>query len=246
METLCVTGLCEGIHRSPVASPHKSQWRGALVFSLICTWTTDWANNRVAGDLRRHRAHYDVNVMYITGHLPPYARGPSTTYRMSAFSSSFPLRWLFCFPRRVQYYENAQGRCVCDLRFPCWKTVFNTSSLLQFTDVTIGNGLVLKSLMRPSLVLIYRHLVPHQMVHLTLCQRHDDVIKWKHFPRCWPFVRGIHPSPVNSPHKGQRRGALRFSLICTWTNNWVICLLNNREAGDLRRHRAHCDVTVME
>ena len=36
---------------------------------------------------------------------------------------------------------------------------------------------------------------------------HDDVIKWKHFPRYWPFVRGIHRSPVDSPHKGQWRGA---------------------------------------
>ena len=40
---------------------------------------------------------------------------------------------------------------------------------------------------------------------------HDDVIKWKHFPRYWPFVRGIHRSPVNSPHKGQWPGALMFS-----------------------------------
>ena len=40
---------------------------------------------------------------------------------------------------------------------------------------------------------------------------HDDAIKWKHFPRYWPFVRGIHRSPVNSPHKGQWRGALMFS-----------------------------------
>ena len=45
-------------------------------------------------------------------------------------------------------------------------------------------------------------------------QPHDDVIKWKHFPRYWPFVRGIHRSPVNSPHKGQGRGALLFTLIC--------------------------------
>ena len=44
----------------------------------------------------------------------------------------------------------------------------------------------------------------------------DDVIKWKYFPRYWPFVRGIHRSPVNSPHKGQWRGALRFSMICAW------------------------------
>ena len=70
---------------------------------------------------------------------------------------------------------------------------------------------------------------------------HDDVIKWKHFPHYWPFVRRIHRSPVNSPHKGQWRGALMFSLICVWINGWV----NNREAGDLRRHRAHYDVIVM-
>ena len=57
---------------------------------------------------------------------------------------------------------------------------------------------------------------------------HDDVIKWKHFPRYWPFVRGIHRSPVNSPHKGQRRGALMFSSICVWINGWV----NDCEAGD--------------
>ena len=41
-------------------------------------------------------------------------------------------------------------------------------------------------------------------------KRDLGVIKWKHFPRYWPFVRGIHRSPVNSPHKGQRRRALDF------------------------------------
>ena len=70
---------------------------------------------------------------------------------------------------------------------------------------------------------------------------HDDVIKWKCFPRYWPFVQGIHRWPVNFPHKGQWRGGLMFSFICAWINAWV----NNREAGDLRRHCAHYDVTVM-
>ena len=70
---------------------------------------------------------------------------------------------------------------------------------------------------------------------------HDDVIKWKHFPRYWHFVRGIHRPPVNSPHKGQWRGALMFSLICAWMSGWE----NNREAGYLRRNRAYYDVTVM-
>ena len=70
---------------------------------------------------------------------------------------------------------------------------------------------------------------------------HDDVIKWKHFPRYCPFVRGIHRSPVNSPRKSQWRGALMFSLICARIKGWV----NNGEAGDMRRHRAHYDVIVM-
>ena len=70
---------------------------------------------------------------------------------------------------------------------------------------------------------------------------YDDVIKWKHFPRYWPFVRGIPRSLVNSPHKGQWRRALMLSLICVWINGW----LNNREAGDLWRHRVNYDVIVM-
>ena len=69
---------------------------------------------------------------------------------------------------------------------------------------------------------------------------------WRHqmetfFQRYRPFVRGIHRSSVNYPHRGQWRGALMFSLICVWINGWV----NNRKAGDLRHYCVHCDVTVM-
>ena len=66
-------------------------------------------------------------------------------------------------------------------------------------------------------------------------------INWKHFLRYGPFVRGIHQSPVNSPHNGQWRRALMFYFICARLNGWV----NNDEAGDLRRHRAHSDAFVM-
>ena len=69
---------------------------------------------------------------------------------------------------------------------------------------------------------------------------HDDVIKWIHFLRYWPFAQGIHRSPVNSPHKGQWRAALMFSLISAWINGWV----NNREASDIRRPLGHYDVCV--
>ena len=70
---------------------------------------------------------------------------------------------------------------------------------------------------------------------------HDDVIKWKHFPALLAICAGNSPVPVNSPHKGQWRGASMFSLICARINGWV----NNREAGDLSRYRAHYDVSAM-
>ena len=70
-------------------------------------------------------------------------------------------------------------------------------------------------------------------------------ICWRHqmetFPRYWLFLREIYRSSVTSLHKGQWRGALMFYLICAWINRWV----NNCEAGDLIRHRTHCDVIVM-
>ena len=96
-------------------------------------------------------------------------------------------------------------------------------------------------------IVIRRH--GHRVVHVLAC--HDDVIRVTghlcgvtgHLcvRRYWPFVLGIHRSRVNSPHKGQWREALMFSLTCAWINGWV----NNRWAGDLRRHRAHYDVTLM-
>ena len=64
METFsALLALCAGNSPVPVNSPHKGQWRGALMFSLICAWINGWVNNREAGDFRRHRGHYDVNVM---------------------------------------------------------------------------------------------------------------------------------------------------------------------------------------
>ena len=56
-----------GIHRSPVDSLHKDQWRGSFMFSLIYAWTNGCANHCDAGDLRRHRTHYDVTVMWSPG-----------------------------------------------------------------------------------------------------------------------------------------------------------------------------------
>ena len=68
---------------------------------------------------------------------------------------------------------------------------------------------------------------------------HDDAIKWKYFPCYWP--------PVNPPITGALTkanavtGIFLFSLNCASTNGWA----NNRDTGDLARHRAYYDVTVM-
>ena len=67
---------------------------------------------------------------------------------------------------------------------------------------------------------------------------------WRHEMEAFSALLAICAanSPVNSPHKGQWRGALMFSLIYARINNWV----NNREGGDLRCHRAHFYVTEMD
>ena len=53
-----------------INSSHKGQWGGALMFSLICAWVNGWVNNHEAGDFRRHRAHYDVTVMWGLFYIP--------------------------------------------------------------------------------------------------------------------------------------------------------------------------------
>ena len=92
-------------------------------------------------------------------------------------------------------------------------------------------------------LIFWWHFQTHFLVNVNvgLSTPHDDVVKWKPCPRYWPFVRGIHRSTVNSPHKGQWRGTLMFSFIRVWINSSV----NNREAGEMRSFRAHYDVIVM-
>ena len=65
METFSASlAICAGNSLVPGEfPPHKGQWRGALMFSLICTRMHGWVNNDEAGDLRRLRVHYDVTVM---------------------------------------------------------------------------------------------------------------------------------------------------------------------------------------
>ena len=84
-------------------------------------------------------------------------------------------------------------------------------------------------------------LTPSEAIGHHKVSSHDDIFIWNYFPCQWTFVRRIQRLPVDSPHKGQWRRALMFSLISAWTNGWE----NNQDAGNLRRHRVNYNVNVM-
>ena len=87
------------------------------------------------------------------------------------------------------------------------KTLLSSILVNVMTDQSICSDLIL---CRRH---VHRKFYQIQFFTQNIYKVHDDVIKWKHFPRYWPFVRGIHRSPVNSPHKGQWRGALMFFYL---------------------------------
>ena len=64
-----------------------------------------------------------------------------------------------------------------------------------FVDWTLGNKLQWKFNHNIKL-LIHENASEHIACEMAILfrERHDDVIKWKHFPRNWPFVRGNHRS----------------------------------------------------
>ena len=83
------------------------RWNPALMFSLICAWIHSWINNREAGDVRRHRAHYDITLMaLLTSNdyiLPPIGRPMwYIVYRSASFGRRLSTDWVrnvaFCNP----------------------------------------------------------------------------------------------------------------------------------------------------
>ena len=152
-------------HHRPLDSPHEGQWRGALMFSLICAWINRWVNNGEVGDLRRHRTHYDVTVMRWP--MPCKASHKIVPRHIGTTHVKFVISKYFQYSRLLSMS-----------RAP-WRTV-----LLLFV---LDGEIILQT-------------------------------EW----RSWC--------------------TLMFPLICAWMNRWV----NNRQADDLRRHRAHYDVTVMD
>ena len=114
---------------SPVNPLHKGWWRGALMFSLICAWTNRRANNRNAGNLKRHRAHYDVIVMiivrytvWLTNHNKTHTVWPvkghcplQRRYILMAYCKTTVSLWL----THCRYYSFAPGHRFVDRLVVC-------------------------------------------------------------------------------------------------------------------------------
>ena len=97
----------------------------------------------------------------------------------------------------------------------------------QLNDAKIFNSSILQIVSRMQ----YYRSVSFRITSLALGQ--SCFSWWRHQMETFSALLAIY--------KGQWHGCLMFSLICTRINGWV----NNGEAGDFRRHRAHYDVTVM-
>ena len=118
--------LALSVRNSPVNYPHKDQWRGALMFSLICTWTNGWVNNRDADHLRRRRAHYDITVVTwdvprhlalselnrsIHGSMYMYSSTPQKLMTSSRFHSADINATLFA--KRVTFFVFVNYSSIC-------------------------------------------------------------------------------------------------------------------------------------
>ena len=142
METFSeLLAICAGNSPVPVNSPHKGRWRGALMFSLICAWINDRVNNREAGDLRRHRGHYDVIVMtffcrchhhplliltaifisiviFITRHSRFFLSITLGSENFSCFGSAYNKAHLLCIPfwKLYLHIKSLEHAPPCDMR----------------------------------------------------------------------------------------------------------------------------------
>ena len=85
-----------GFHRSPVNSPHKGQWCGALMFPLICARTNGWVNHWDAGNLRHHRAHYHVTVMWPDHLITRSVPTPWKTHKRQSLNRPSGELWVGC------------------------------------------------------------------------------------------------------------------------------------------------------
>ena len=136
--------FCAGISPVPVNSPHKGQWRGALMSALICAWLKGWVNNREAGDLRRHQDQYDVIVMEAAvNSVGKWVHESTHSYDINTNAKDYinegisPLRW----HHNERYGVSNHRRLDC-LLYRLLRRRSKKTAKLRITGLCWGNPLV--------------------------------------------------------------------------------------------------------
>ena len=191
METFsALLALCTG------NSPHKGQWRGALMFSLIYAWINDWVNNREAGDLRRQRDHYDVIVMNIQNQ-----NHKNAWYILHYLCNSNLLRVMMNHARNLfisaSTFNNSSGNQLwyVVVAWYWWIEVRVMLVAWQHQANTWNNhyGDVMMSAMASQ-------ITSPTTVYLIVCSGANQ--RKYQSSTSMAFLRGIHRWSVNSLHKG--------------------------------------------
>ena len=166
METFsALLALCAG--NSPVTGEFPTQRPVTRSFDvvLICTWINDGVNNREAGDLRRHRVHYDVTV------LISWADG-------DFFQPYLEFCWCVFFSLMSVFYFPLSCSLWMIISFLSWSWINSTEHETWWSEIHECTRCFQWVFDGTGFTILW----------------HDDVTKWKHFPRYWPFMRGIHRS----------------------------------------------------
>ena len=181
------------------------------MFTLTCAWTNGWAN-RDAGDLRRHCAHHDVTVMFFC----LWFREASVSRNVDDKSSNISLAESFlgnlCFD--------------CKLTISChmnWIFYNQIITIIRIRDI-IRRHFKVKIFTEINVVWEdISGLKIHYALLSPVCGDvpHDDVIKWKHFPRYWLFVRGIHRSPGRTDTYMHQRNGVSLAQVMACRLSWT-------------------------
>ena len=159
------------------------------MFSLMCTWPNDSTNSRDAAYLTRHRVHCDVTVMKYWPRMY-FGNGNCGAASVENF-----VRMTFPFQCIVTTWCTDMSAYKGAVSFPFPRELPNLTCInLNFkVDINFFLFVLLrhgcKYIIGCSMILFYAWGFCY-----SAWLSHDDVIKWKHFPRNWPFVRGIHRS----------------------------------------------------
>ena len=211
METFsALLAICAGNSTVPVNSPHKGQWRRALMFSLICIWINSWVNNREAGDSGRHRAHYDVIVMSLVG------RGSSSWYaklfwRIVYLEIYISLHWNMHF----SFLILTSRWCVDQHKEILFLQVCQECFAINTCRVDSNKFKWMINSLRLSDAYIYQYTRP-SLVEIVVCCLLDTK------PLSEPML------PYYTPRFNEvDRGVYWYHLVRLWTESCPLCIFNN-------------------